>query len=476
MRHLLRTASQARGSYARAVPRRGAGLRAPGALTAADAGLREPLVQRVALDDRLHALGELRRASSNSGVKRDCAMISPTSAKSSRLEAARGQRRRADPQAGGLHRRARIERDRVAVDGDADLVQAVLGLPAAQLRSLSRRSTSTRCTSVPPVSTAHAVAGRRSSACGERLRAPSSVRRWRSRKQLARGDLQRDGLGGDHVLQRAALLAGEHRRVDLLRVLLLAEDHPGARAAERLVGRRRDDVGAELDRVRVQARGDQAGEVRHVDHQQRADLVGDLAEAREVELARIGRPAGEQQLRAVLARDARDLVHVDQAGLAVDLVGGDVVEAAGDVDLHAVREVAAVGERQAHDRVAGLQQRVVDGGVRLRAGVRLDVRVLGAEQRLRAVDRELLGDVDPLAAAVVAAARIALGVLVGQHRALAFEHRARHEVLRGDQLERALLALELAAQRLGDLGVDLRERAIEVVGAELGHGALLGRR
>ena len=61
-------------------------------------------------------------------------------------------------------------------------------------------------------------------------------------------------------------------------------------------------------------------------------------------------------------------------------------------------------QREAHDRVAGLEQRVVDGGVGLRAGVRLDVGVLGAEERLRAVDRELLGDVDVLAAAVVALA------------------------------------------------------------------------
>ncbi len=208
----------------------------------------------------------------------------------------------------------------------------------------------------------------------------------------------------------------------------------------------------------MQPGGDETGEVRHVDHQQRADLVGDLAEAREVELARVGRPAGQQQLRPALAGDARDLVHVDQAALAVDLVGGDVVQAPGDVDLHAVGEVAAVGEREPHDRVARRQQRVVDGRVGLRAGVRLHVGVLGAEQRLGAVDRELLGDVDPLAAAVVAPAGVALGVLVRQHRALALEHGARDEVLRGDHLERALLALELAAQRLGDLGIDLGER------------------
>ena len=96
----------------------------------------------------------------------------------------------------------------------------------------------------------------------------------------------------------------------------------------------------------------------------------------------------------------------------------------GDVDLHPVGEVAAVGELEAHQRVAGLEQRVVDRRVGLRARVRLDVGVLGAEQLLGAVDRQLLGDVDVLAAAVVALAGIPLGVLVGEHRALALEHRA----------------------------------------------------
>ena len=284
------------------------------------------------------------------------------------------------------------------------------------------------------------------------------------------------------MLQRAALLAGEHGGVDLFGVLVLAQDHPGARAAERLVGRGRDDVGV-LDRVGMKPGGDQPGEVGHVDHQLRPDLVGDLTKAREVELARIRRPAGEQQLRTALARDPRHLVHVDQAALAVDLVGGDVVQAPRHVDAHPMREVAAVGEREAHDRVAGLEQRVVDGGVGLRAGVGLDVGVLGAEESLRAVDRQLLGDVDPLTAAVVAPAGVTLGVLVRQHAALAFEHRLRDEVLRGDHLQRALLALELAAQRGGDLGIDLLQRAVEVVGGEVviggagvGHdGALLRR-
>ena len=205
----------------------------------------------------------------------------------------------------------------------------------------------------------------------------------------------------------------------------------------------------------MQASRDEPGEVGHVDEQVGADLVGDLAEAREVELARIRRPAGHDHLRPLLAGDPRDLVHVDHAGLAVDAVGDDLIQASGGVELHAVREVAAVGELEAHQLVAGLQQRVVDGDVRLRAGMRLHVDVVGAEQRLGAVDRELLGHVDELAAAVVAAAGIALRVLVGQHRALGLEHRHRHEVLGRDHLERPLLAVELLGQDLSDLGIDL---------------------
>ena len=60
--------------------------------------------------------------------------------------------------------------------------------------------------------------------------------------------------------------------------------------------------------------------------------------------------------------------------------------------------------------------------VGLRAGVGLHVGVLGAEQLLHAVDGQLLGDVDELAAAVVALARVALGVLVGELGALRRHH------------------------------------------------------
>ena len=77
--------------------------------------------------------------------------------------------------------------------------------------------------------------------------------------------------------------------------------------------------------------------------------------------------------------------------------------------------------------------------------MRLDVGVLGAEERLGALEGELLDDVDVLAAAVVALARVALGVLVGEPGALGFHHRGEGEVLAGDQLDLPRLPVALAS-------------------------------
>ena len=120
-------------------------------------------------------------------------------------------------------------------------------------------------------------------------------------------------------------------------------------------------------------------------------------------------------------------------------------------------------------RSPGLEQRLVGGGVGLRAGVRLHVHVLGAEELLRAGDRQLLGHVHVLAAAVVAPARVALGVLVGEHRALRVEDGLGHEVLRGDHLQGGLLAARLVLEHLGDLRVHLGDGLGEVVGRQIAH-------
>jgi hypothetical protein len=98
----------------------------------------------------------------------------------------------------------------------------------------------------------------------------------------------------------------------------------------------------------------------------------------------------------------------------IDLVADEREPLAGNVHGRPVREVAAVREHQSEHLVlrSRLEERSEHRQVRLGAGMRLHVRVVGAEQLLGAIDRELLGDVDEPTAAVVAPARVALGILV----------------------------------------------------------------
>jgi hypothetical protein len=107
-----------------------------------------------------------------------------------------------------------------------------------------------------------------------------------------------------------------------------------------------------------------------------------------------------------------------------------------------------------------VEHREVGGHVGLGPGVRLHVDVLGArEERDGALLRQRLGDVDILAAAVVALPGQALGVLVGEPRALRLEDRAERVVLAGDQLDLPALPLGLGLHRRPEVGVDLRERS-----------------
>lgn len=357
----------------------------------------------------------------------------------------------------------RVVRHGVAVDRDADLVQEVLGLLAVERRvdQVDQHQVHIGAAGEDP----HAHLGHVGlvQPLGEGARALQGAA-LAVGELGGRGVLERHGLARDHVLQRAALLTGEHRRVDLLgEVGLVGQDHAAARAAQGLVRRGGDHVRVR-HRAGVQARRDQTGEVRHVHHEERADLVGDPAELGEVQLARVGRPARHDQLRPVLLGQRLDLGQVDQAVAVRHVVGHHVVELAGEVDPHPVREVPAVRQVEAQDGVAGLEQREHRRRVGLRARVRLHVREARAEQLLHPRDRQPLDVVDVLAAAVVAAAGVALGVLVGQHRALGLEHRDRREVLGGDHLQRVLLAGQFGGDGLRHLRVELGQGGVEVRG------------
>ena len=77
----------------------------------------------------------------------------------------------------------------------------------------------------------------------------------------------------------------------------------------------------------------------------------------------------------------------------------------------------------------GCEQRQEHRLVHLAARMGLDVGEAGAEQLLGALDRQRLDHVDIFAAAVIAPARIAFGIFVGEDRALRLEHGAGDDVL-----------------------------------------------
>src|SRR5262245_36938440 len=102
------------------------------------------------------------------------------------------------------------------------------------------------------------------------------------------------------------------------------------------------------ERGRMHPSGNETREVWHVDHEVRADRVGDLAETPEVPDARIGGAARDDDLRLRLVGDALDFVIVDEVVLAADMVRRDLEPLSRHVDGRAMREMATGGKIEAH--------------------------------------------------------------------------------------------------------------------------------
>ena len=272
-------------------------------------------------------------------------------------------------------------------------------------------SMSTRWLSVPPLT----------SATSRFTRLSARARRVRDDLRGVGLEARPESLGEGDGLGRHDLRHGaaEHHRaslVDVLAELVGAQHHAATRTAQRLVGRGRDDVGVGH---RVVDAGehlacDEPGEVGHVDQQRRSDLVGDLAHPREVDQPGVGRVAGDDDEGAELAGQGGDHVVVDEARDRVDAVGPLMEHLPRDVRPEPVRQVTAGVERHADHALiteavsqrlpvvlgqvvdvlgavlgergrldAGGQDRPVGDEVRVDAGVRLDVGMIGTEQRCR---------------------------------------------------------------------------------------------
>ncbi len=116
--------------------------------------------------------------------------------------------------------------------------------------------------------------------------------------------------------------------------------------------------------------------------------------------------------------------------------------------------MTAVREIHRQNLVARFEHGKINGHVSLRSAVRLHVDVFAAEKPLGAIDRQLLGCVHVLTAAIPTFPWITFRVFVGQHAALSFHHRAAGEIFRGDQLDVLALAFLFRSNRIKDFGID----------------------
>ncbi len=204
--------------------------------------------------------------------------------------------------------------------------------------------------------------------------------------------------------------------------------------------------------------GDEPGKVRHVDHEVRTHLIGDLAEYAEVDDAGIGGAAGDDELRAMLLGELAHLVDIDPMVVAAHAVGHWLEPFARHVHRRAMCEMSAGGEIQTKEGVARLQQGHESCGIGGGSGVRLDVGEFTSEKLGNAFNSQAFGDIHILAAAVIALAREAFRVLVGEDRTLRLQHRLADDILRGDQLDLVALAAELEPDSLGHFRIGLRDR------------------
>src|ERR1035437_2035534 len=237
-----------------------------------ETGHREARAQLVHLGGQLGLLGRVV-AGHDGGHDRlaDQAHLGPT-------ETATGGSRRPDADARGDVGRVFVERNGVLVDGDADLIEEVLGLFARHAEGRDVHEHQVVVGAAGDDTGALFGQGlRQELRVGDRLALVLAV-------LLGCGELQGHGLGRDDVHQRAALRPGEDALVDGFAQALAAEDQTAARATESLVGSGRDDVSVR-EWAGVQPRRDEPCDMRHVHEEQCVHAPRNVAEPVEVERA-----------------------------------------------------------------------------------------------------------------------------------------------------------------------------------------------
>ena len=176
----------------------------------------------------------------------------------------------------------------------------------------------------------------------------------------------------------------------------------------------------------------QSGNMGHIDHEICPTAVGRLTEFLEIDNPGISRCSRNNQFGLDLFGHSDQSVIVDGLGFSAHLITVDFIQHTRKVDRMPVGQMTTVRQVHPHNFITRFQNREIDRHIGLRAGMRLDVGVVGLEKLYCPLAGEVFGHVDKFTTAVVPFTRIALGVLIGHNAAGGFENRLGDEILRCD--------------------------------------------
>ncbi len=202
----------------------------------------------------------------------------------------------------------------------------------------------------------------------------------------------------------------------------------------------------------MQSRGAESRDVRHIHHEDRADFLYNLRHALKVDHAGVRTCARNDKLRLDLAHLRFKRIVIYESVVAYS-VGNEIVDKPRHIYRASVGEMSAVREIHAHHGVSGLEECEVNRKVSLRAGVGLNIGVLGAEQTARALYCNVFDDIDAFASAVVAVSRISLGILVDAGSRHCEHDLFGYKVFTCDKFETASLTVKLGVNRFAHFGV-----------------------
>ena len=125
---------------------------------------------------------------------------------------------------------------------------------------------------------------------------------------------QRDRERGHGIDMRSTLFARKYRSINQVGQTLLMRDQYGAtRTVQSLVRRETDHIG-DAHRIRIDARGNQAGDMRHIRQQVCVDIVSDFAIRLPVRREWITAESSNNQAWSVFPRQGHHLIVVELFG------------------------------------------------------------------------------------------------------------------------------------------------------------------